>query len=304
MKELNITKYLVVTVAILLVVVIITHAYSVAKYTSNTVFSYYLNSKGFYFESEDLGVETKNHIDTMWDGDKVYFTISNSKSKDLTTSFDVEYSVTCTIDGDNKEKTCIINDTGYGSYTGTLSADFGCVDKKNNKDVSNLDEETCKIDEYSWEAVPTSSKLYFVVVDKNGQEVNNAKVKITVTAKKPYTKTLSASYTLIRAASDIGGLNVDYVQGEIFDDVLVSNSYNEDKCVKLSWDANKYSVKGTDYLDSNLDDNGNVKEIIFKLNSMNSKRYEFYRVNNEYEYNLGDFELIESNECESISVEE
>ena len=36
---------------------------------------------------------------------------------------------------------------------------------------------------------------------------------------------------MIRAASDIGGLNVDYVQGEIFDDVLVSNSYNEDKCV-------------------------------------------------------------------------
>ena len=50
MKDFKVTKYLIVTVVVLLVVVIITHAYSVAKYTSNTVFSYYLNSKGFYLE--------------------------------------------------------------------------------------------------------------------------------------------------------------------------------------------------------------------------------------------------------------
>lgn len=298
MKEFKYTKYLIVSVCILLVVVIITHAYSFAKYTSNTVFSYFLNSKGFYFESEDLGVEAKNHIDTMWDGEKVYFTVSNSKSDDLTSSYDIEYSVSCTLDDDSNEKTCIINDTGYGTFTGILSASFGCVDKKNGKDVSNLDEETCKLDDYSWEALASTSKLYFQVTDKNGEEVNNAKVKITVTAKKPYTKTLVGNYTLIRTAKAIGELNVDYNKGEIFDDVLVSNSYNEDKCVKLSWNTNNYLIKGTDYLNSNLDDDGNVNEIIFKLNSMNSKRYEFYRVDSEYEYNFGDFELIESNECD------
>lgn len=297
MKEFKYTKYLVFTVAVLVFLVIITHAYSVAKYTSNAVFSYYLNSKGFYFESDSLAVDDKNNIDTMWDGENVYFTLTNSKSSDLTSSFDIEYTVSCSMVDENTNKKCFVNGSGHSSYVGTLSASFGCVDKKGSKDVGNLDEAACTENEYSWVALPSTSRIYFNVFDQNGGEVDNAKVKITVSAKKPYTKTMSATYTLIRSVGLIGGLNLDYKKGNTFDDVIVSNSYSEDKCVKLTWDSSKYLIKSAYTNKKLVDENGNVNGIMFELKSMNSKKYEFYRVDNKYEYNLGDFSLVESNEC-------
>ena len=67
-----------VVLLVLTLIFVITKGFSYARYASNAVFNYYLSSKGFYFESEDLSFDTKNNVDTMWDGEKVYFTISNN----------------------------------------------------------------------------------------------------------------------------------------------------------------------------------------------------------------------------------
>ena len=46
---------------------IITRGFSYARYASNAVFNYYLSSKGFYFESDELSFDTKKNVDTMWE---------------------------------------------------------------------------------------------------------------------------------------------------------------------------------------------------------------------------------------------
>ena len=59
-------------------ILIITRGITYAKYVSNAVLNYYLSSKGFYFDSETLSINTKKNTDTSWNGEDVVFTLTNS----------------------------------------------------------------------------------------------------------------------------------------------------------------------------------------------------------------------------------
>ena len=74
---------LIVIVLMLVITLVLTRGFTYARYASNAVFNYYLSSQGFYFDSEELSYDTKNNVDTMWDGEKVYFTLSNSANEAL-----------------------------------------------------------------------------------------------------------------------------------------------------------------------------------------------------------------------------
>ena len=50
------TKYMLLLVIVLSLVSIVTYGYSYAKYVSNHAWNYYLGTKGFYFSSEQLGI--------------------------------------------------------------------------------------------------------------------------------------------------------------------------------------------------------------------------------------------------------
>lgn len=303
MKDKKITKYLIFSLAGLIGLLIITRGITFAKYVSNSVLNYYLTSKGFYFTSEELDTIEKKNIDTSWDGESVKFTLTNSANNTLATEYDIKYKITCTIEEEteNDTKQCYLNGTTSNEIEATLSTNTGCSNKSNDGvDVSTKNETQCIEDGYTWESVPSFAEISFEVVDTSGKEVSTATVLIKAQAIAPYKKELTAKYILNKDTSNLGALTVNYEEKNTYENVTVINSYNEDKCVKLSWDASKIVVNLEDELQYNTDDNNYINEIIFTLEKKNSKSFVFYKVNSKEELTSEDFILLESNECKDI----
>ena len=294
MKKKKRYSSLLIIILVLALTVIITRGFSHARYASNAVFNYYLSSKGFYFESDDLSFDTKSNVDTMWDGEKVYFTLSNSDNGALSSETDIVYTVSCIVDEEDTTKQCLLNGTGKSEINATLSASFGCSDS------TYKDEDSCIINDKKWTATPATSDVYFEVVDTSGEEVLNANVLVKVTSSKPYKKELSGRYNLIRDNSEIGELSMKYEEGSIKSSLIVTNSYNENKCVAVSWDSLDfiYDINSKDVLGKETDSEGNINCVYFMLDKMDSTVLEFYEKDKAASYNELSFNLVESNMCE------
>jgi hypothetical protein len=286
-------NYLLITVAVLLLAVIITRGFSHARYASNAIFNYYLSSKGFYFESDDLSFDTKKNIDTMWDGDKVHFSLSNSANGALAAETDISYKVTCVVDEEDTTKECLVNGTGSSEYEATLSAIYGCSD-------GGTDYATCLASDKDWLAKESTAELYFEVIDSSGADVLNANVLLSVVSTKPYKKELSASYKLIRDNSEIGGLSMEYEEGNTRSILIVTNSYNEDKCVSVSWNASDFAFDQNSnvVLGTGKDAGGVINSAYFKMNKMDSVPMYFYEKDTSVNHSELSFNLVESNLCE------
>ena len=91
-----------------------------------------------------------------------------------------------------------------------------------------------------------------------------------------------------------------YEKGLIKSNLIVTNSYNEDKCVALSWDSADfvYDNNTSSVLGTGNDTDGNINNVYFKLSKMDSKLLEFYAKDLEASYNELYFQLVESNLCE------
>ena len=285
---------LIAMVLILAITLVLTRGFTYAKYASNAVFNYYLSSQGFYFDSDDLTYNTKNNIDTMWDGGKVYFTLNNSANGALASETDIVYKVVCTIEEENTTKKCLVNGTDSGEYEATLSASFGCSDGESRT------EEACTTNKGKWEALEASSTLFFEVVDETDSDVLSANVKLTVTSLKPYKKELSATYNLIRDNSEIGDLSMKYEKGTLKSRLIVTNSYNENKCVAVSWDSKDfiYDLNSGNVLGTKADASGNINQVYFTLNKMDSTTLEFFEKDSSVAYSDLYFSLVESNLCQ------
>ena len=297
-KTKQITYTLAISVVALVGLLIITRGITYAKYVSNSVLNYYLNSKGFYFKSDNLDTEIKNNADTSWDGDKVTFSITNSSNKSLATEYDIKYEITCSVEETDTTKVCYLNGTNSSKVTQTLSADFACKDTTNNKDVSSLDEVTCTKQGYTWTAVPNTSTNYFEVVDINGKDVDTANVIITATSTSPYKKTIKGKYTLNKDKSELGTLSLKYETKTHYENVIVTNSYNEDKCIKLTWNSDDLVIDNSDSYQTLINDNNYINGVIFKLNKKDSTNFIFYKQDKSKTYSEADFALVESTECQ------
>ena len=293
-KKRSIRSILFIVVLVLMVTLIVTRGYTYARYVSNAVFNYYLSSKGFYFESEDLTFDTKKHVDTMWDGEKIYFTLSNSANDALASEVDITYKVECFVNDEDTNKQCLVNGTGESSMEATLSASFGC------SDGSNSTEEVCLENKKEWVSKSATANVYFEVIDVTGADVLNANVDIIVTSIKPYSKELRANYSLLRDNNAIGNLSMIYEEGIVNSNLIVTNSYNEDKCVLVSWDPVDFSFdnKNANVLGYSSDIDGNINSVYFKITKMNSTNLEFFAKDSSVEYNELYFKLVESNLCE------
>lgn len=300
MKNKKVTKSLLISVVVLLGILIITRGITFAKYVSNAVLNYYLTSKGFYFDSEELSTTTNKITDTSWDGGSIYFTLNNSANDNLATDYDIKYKVTCTVDEEDTTKVCYLNGTTSSTYNATLSTTASCSNYTDDGvDTSEYDETTCKEKDYTWESTKTTANLYFDVVDTTGKDVDTATVTITATSTSPYEKTLSAKYILSKDQSEIGALSLTYEAKSNYENVIVTNSYNEDKCLKLTWNAEDLIIDLDDEnITQNTDDNDYINEIIFKLEKKNSKNFTFYKTDNTKTYSEEDFTLVETSDCQ------
>lgn len=282
----------------LFVTFIATQALSLAKYTTNKVWDYYLESKGFYFSSPDF----KDNIiyNNNWDGGSTSFTLTNSLNNSLVSSYDIEYNVTCTIKGDSSTSAkCTLNGEDSNTFSGTLSSYSGCSNKKSENDVSSLDKETCIKENYEWKNLETTKEIYFDIENIEEKELAGLTVIIEVSSTSPYKKSFTQEYVLNKGISEIGSFTKKYKEDGNYGSLTISNSYNEDKCAKLSWDSDKINIDlDKDSVSSiETDTKGYINSITFKISRKDSINFKFYSFNNTEVTNENLFTLIESNSC-------
>ena len=287
-------KKALILIIILSCVLMISYGVSYAKYASNSIWNYYLESKGFYFTSKSL--ENRN-VKNDWDGSRVYFDVRNSLNSYVATEYDINYEVTCNIKGEVAGY-CRVNGSQDEVYKGTLSSYEGCVNLKDEVDVSSYNKETCNNEGYSYRIKESIANNYFEVVSNDENELNNITVEVIVKSTSPYTRTLKNEFILSRSLDETGSLNLIYNEYDQYSRVVISNTYSEDKCVKLSFDSSKIRIDNdTSVLSYGTDENGYINSATLKINVKSTTDYLFYRVDNNVEYLETDFELVET-ECQ------
>ena len=95
------------------------------------------------------------------------------------------------------------------------------------------------------------------------------------------------------------GLKFDYKEFGNYSRVIISNSYDEDKCVKLNWNSDKLRIDSTNQNISlkKFDGNNNINEINFNIGKRNNISYMFFKTDFSKVYDSSEFSLVESNEC-------
>ena len=148
-----------------------------------------------------------------------------------------------------------------------------------------------------FKALKTGNK-YFDVIDTQGNDVETATVLIAATSTSPYEKTISAKYALTKDKSEIGSLSLKLEDKTSYKNLVVTNSYNENKCLKLTWNPEELVIDLEDAtIIQNKNENDYTNELIFSLEKKNSKNFIFYQLDNTKTINEENFTLVESTEC-------
>lgn len=266
---------------------------SFARYSSSSVWNYFLESHGFYFSSDFLGDENKN-VDTLWDGSSVHFNIKNSSNESLITDYDIRYSVSCQV-LDDIPVTCKLNGTNSSSYSGVLSSNSRCINDIDDVDVSSFTKTECELGGYSFENLAVNQDLYFDVVPDDDYEITNVNVLITVSSTNPYTKSISGSFSLFKNSRDLGSISKVVNDNVDFDDLIIINSYGSRKCVNVQFDSSKRIVDyDNSMINTELDDFGYIEEFDVSVDGMSNKKIKFFNRDFSSNYSVDDFIITET----------
>lgn len=293
------TNYLILFVIILGSFLLLINGFSLAKYVSNSVWNYYLKSKGFYFTSEDLSPAGIKNVNNVWTGESVYFNIKNSLNASVASEFDISYTATCSIKTEGIYGNCLMNGSGTSSYNGTLSSYQRCVNATGNGvDVSGLSKTDCEIGGYNYVTEEATSDLYFDITGLSN-DVTDLTVSVTVKSTSPYQKTLIGDFILHKVPGDDEEISALVNDKDDYYNLIITNSYNTNKCVNISWDSSKiYSNIGLDDMNSYItDDNGYIKSIKKELEGKNSISLKYYSKSNDYIITKESFEITELDSC-------
>lgn len=294
-------KYMFIGLFILVIILLAINGISYAKYVSNSVWNYYLKSKGFHFNSEELSINSFKNVNNMWDGGSVYLSISNNLNQSVVTEHDINYKVTCTIDGeDNITNICYMNGTNSNIYEGVLSSYQACTNNtEDGIDTSSFNQTNCELGGYNWENQVSTKELYFDVVNLEGQTINDIVVNINAESTSPYSKTLIGKFILHRLPSNDGSIKMDYKNYSDYDQLLISNSFDSDRCIQVSWDSNNLliDVDPTSLVSYTTDFNGYINKIKLNIGAKNSLDYIFYKKNLLSSYDVSSFTLEELDSC-------
>ena len=294
------TKYMMFSIIFLSIICIITSSYTYAKYVSNHAWNYYLGTKGFYFSSEQLGNTKITNVNNNWNYDSTYFSLKNSENDFLTSDYDIEYTVKCTIQNDaSKYSKCVLNGSNSDTWSDVISSSSKCKNDIDETNVSTYNKEKCESKGYKWDIKENNKNLYFDIVKTGEEDLNYVSVLIEVTTTSPYKKTLLGEFNLSSTEMQESALKVNYKELSNYSRVIVSNSYDENKCVKLSWNSDNLRIDETNNQISSYqyDNNNHINEIIFNINKKDSISYIFYKTDFNKIYDYKEFNLIESNQC-------
>lgn len=300
----KIKKKHIILISILLVSSIaVIYGVTSAKYISNSVWNYYLKSKGFYFSSEQLdsGSVVKN-ADSQWDGGSVNFSINNSLNQSVITDYDIGYTATCTVTGDAAAYAeCHMNGTTLNSQDGVLSSLQACSNKTDDQvDVSTFNKTDCELNGYDWVSQKVTKNLYFdVVLTNTNYEISDVVVNVTVSSTTPYSKTLSGDFRLHKAGTKGEDVTLSYKNYSNYDRLIVTNPSSTTKCVKVTWDASKLVINAdsSGYSSAATDLNNYINEIKFNIDPKESLSYIFYSKSFNTTYSVSEFTLAETDGC-------
>lgn len=294
-------RSLILIILLIMSSLLLIYGISSARYISTSVWDYYLRAKEFYFTSDFLDVTPVKTVNTLWDGKKVTFNIKNNLNVIAITDYDIEYIVTCTIKGDMASHAqCKLNGTTENTFESILENSKHCVNRKETGvDVSEFTEIECIEAGYDWENKISMEELYFEIIPSNpNDELNKIEVNITVESTKPYKKTLTGDFVLEKPnlKEEVKMVLKSY---DDYEELIVTNSYNQRKCIKISWDSSKLRLDASpnNFSSYLADTNGFIKEIKFNINAKSNLNLMFYRVYFNLEVGIDDFILTESSGC-------
>jgi hypothetical protein len=265
---------------------------SLARYSSSSVWNYYLESKGFYFTSDFLGNEKKN-VNTLWDGNSVYFNIKNGSSESLVTDYDIRYSVSCEVLSDIPVM-CKVNGGQSSNFTGVLSNNSRCINNVDDVSVSSFGKTECEMNGYDWENILVTRDLYFSIVPLNDFVINNVDVRITVNSISPYSKTMTGVFSLFKNAPDSGSISKTINNFLDYDELILNNSYSSRKCVMVSFDSSHRIVDFDENMSNVvLDEYGYITRFNTSINGMSNLKFNFFNKNFSNENDVDDFIISE-----------
>lgn len=283
-------------------IVVGAYAFTYARYVSNSIWDYYLNSKGFYLSSDYLASSVVKNVNNSWDGESVHFNVENALNQAVITSYDINYNVSCTITGDAASYSeCHLNGTNSNTYSGVLPGLESCSNTTNDGiDVSTLNKTDCELGGYTWVSQLATKDLYFDVVLTDGAyELSDLIVNITITSTSPYRKTISGDFSLHKRNSEDNSVTMNYKNYSNYDRLILSNSYAENKCVNISWNSDKLLIANNknEFSSYLADTSGYINQITLNINAKSSLSYIFYKRDFNMTYNVNEFFLEESSEC-------
>ncbi len=295
-------KYILLILFVILCISLSINNFAFAKYIYNNIWDYYLKTQGFYFTSDNLATTSIDNVNNLWEGDSVHFGIRNYLNENVITDYNIEYTVTCVILGDASEYSeCHLNGTELSSQDGVLLNVKSCKNKTTDGiNVNEYTKEDCELEGYEWSSDKTDNDNYFdVVLTDENYELTDAVVSVNVTSKSPYQKNLSGNFTLHKRINEDDQIISSHSSLPSYESITISNTYNESKCIGVSWDSEILLIDGnsSDFSTYSTDENDYIKEIKFILGAKNSMVYKFYKRNFEDILDISDFTIEETTGC-------
>lgn len=286
MKKL--TKHIFAVIIVVVAVVLSICSFSYAKYVSDSVWNYYIESQGFYFSSDYLGTTSVANVNNIWDGSSVHFNVKNAINDGVTTIADINYTVTCTL---NNSDTCKLNGTDSNTYTGVLSSYEACTNNSTDGvDVSTYDKSTCEMNSYNWSKQVASKDLYFDIANSD-----NVIATITVQSTSPYSKTLTGTFELNKV-TESESVSLKYTNKTNYSRLVISNSFTTAKCVQITWNADNIRVDNTATVTS-TDTSGYINGVKLSIPAKGTESLIFHSRDLTKTYDETAFTLTDTDGC-------
>ena len=293
----KITKYLIVLIIILVVIFLITKVFSFAKYASNSVFNYYLESKGFYFTSDKLDVNSITNVDKSFDGKPIKITLKNNDNKQKVTTYDINYKATCSVEDDLASQVgCRFTDINKNEFEGVLSSEEACINNTSDgKDVSGFSKAECEEQGYDYTNKLSYKELNLEVYSLNDEDFSDVSVTVTVESTKPYKKVMSGVFNLHKNTNVKKEVELNYKDNDTSGDLVLTNTSSSDKCLTLKWDSSKLRLDTTnlEFTKTGTDSLNYINEVSFTLKNKSSVNYIFYKTSFKDKYDVSMFSLEE-----------
>ncbi len=281
-------KYLIIIFLFTLALMVVYFGTTYAKYVYKEAHNYYLQSKGFYFTSDYLDVNTKQTVNNYWDGSSVYFNIKNNINESIVTDYDINYKVKCTTN--NANATCNLNGSGKNEIDGVLKLNAVCENNTSDGvDTSTFTYEECSSNGYTWNNKVVSEEMYFDIV---GDDISRVNVNLEISSISPYKKTLVGKFILnkVKTTTDIDIKYKDYSEYGILN---LRNNSNTTRCVVVSFDPNNLLVNEYNTAKSYTKNSDNyIDSLTISINSSSSDNYKFYKKNNTT-YDASSFTIVD-----------